>query len=294
MAIVTSTFSTNANQVWASTTWSIANDLSGKLHTELSNWVTAINDTNLIEIKANPGNATSRATTQYVTWRLGMRSPGDESTDYGILFKGRYAGTGSTSASGFVGTYNNWISSTSNNGYGTYNTISDSNSNEAFTSAGTAFIAYEATGSNQWFSYAWENSARTARRWDCLLRTNTSNMISGSYYPSSGLGEWIYVRSNGNDAFCNTPQNSVSNAPFKGINTSANNKLNCPTPTFAGYFFRLAAQYGDLHYLGDVTNDILISTTTTGQFGDTVTIDSNPYTCIGNMALSANLWIRTA
>lgn len=236
MAVVTSTYTIPASTVWASATWSIANDPSGKLHTQLSNWITAIGDTSLIEMMANPGTATSRATTQAVTWRLRMRSAGDTSSDYGILFKGRYAGTATTSVSGYNGSYNSWFTSTSNNGYGTYSTLTDTSSNESFTTDGTVITAYEATGSFQWFSYAWENNARTSRQWDCLLRCDTSNMVSGSYYPSSGLGKWIYVKSNGNAAYIVTPQNSINVAPFKGVNTANATSLRGPTPTTSNYF----------------------------------------------------------
>lgn len=293
MAVVTTTFSIPANTVWASPTW-LTTEPSGRVNTQLVNWVTAIGDTSKIEIIQNPGNATSRSTTSFVGWMLRMRE-GDTSTDYGIGFKFRHAGVLQTNSSGYVGPYNNRTVSTVNNNYGSYTTLAVSDSNESFTTDGTVIIAYEATGNTPWFLYAWENSARTLRRMDLLLRCDTTNIVAGSYYPSSGLGKWIYALSAGNSTLIYTPQNSFL-APYKGIN-SINNSMRHPTPstTFGNnYFFRLAAQYGNTHYLGDVTNDILVSNTATGQFGDTMTLSSITYTCIGNMPAGGNYWVRTS
>lgn len=293
MAVVTTTFSVPANTNWASATWSV-NDPSGKLNTQLVNWVTAINDTSKIEIVQNPGNATSRGSTNFVGWILRMRE-GDTATDFGIGFKFRHAGTLQTNSTGYVGPYHNRTVSTSNNNYGSFTTLNITDANETFTSDGTVIIAYEAAGSTPWFLYAWENSARTLRRMDLLLRCDTTNIVSGSYYPASGLGKWIYCLSAGNSAPIYTPQNSFL-SPYKGIN-AINSPMRHPTPsaTFGNnYFFRLAAQYGNTHYLGDVTNDILVSNTSTGQFGDTMTLNSITYTCIGNMPASGNYWVRTS
>lgn len=293
MAVVTSTFSIPANTVWANTTWS-ATDPSGKVNTQLVNWVTAINDPNKIEIVLNPGNATSRSTTSYVGWLLRMRE-GDTSTDYGIAYKFRYAGTANTNSSGTIGPYHNRTAGTGNNGYGSFTTLSISDANESFTVDGTVITAYEAVGSTPWFLYAYENNARTARRMDLLLRCDTTNIVSGSYYPASGLGKWIYALSIGNGTSAFTPQNSFL-APYKGINgTTVSLRHPTPTATFGNnYFFRLAAQYGNSHYLGDVTNDILVSNTATGQFGDTMTLSGVTYTCLGNMPSSGNFWVKTS
>lgn len=294
MAVVTTTFSIPANTVWANTTWS-ATDPSGKVNTQLVNWVTAINDPSKIEIVQNPGSATSRATTSFVTWLLRMRE-GDTSSDYGILYKGRYAGTGSTTSSGYIGSYSNRVVSTSANNYGTFNSVSPSLSNEGFTVDGTVLTAYEASGNTPWFLYAWENNTRANRRMDLLLRCDTTNIVPGSYYPSTGLGKWIYVISTGNGTDCYTPQNSYL-APFKGVNAVTTMGIRHPVPngTYGNnYFFRFSGQFGNTHYLGDVTNDILISNANTGQFGDTMTLSSVTYTCIGNMGPSSNYWVKTS
>jgi hypothetical protein len=157
------------------------------------------------------------------------------------------------------------------------------------------FIAYEATGSTPWFIYVWENSARSARYANALFRCDTSGMDVGSYYPSSGLGKWIYAYSSGGAWYTNTPQASIL-APYKGIN-SGSGTMRHPTPngTYGtNYFFKFASQYGDSHYLGNVTQDMLTSNTNTGQFGDTTTINGINYTCMGNFGSSTNLWVKTS
>jgi hypothetical protein len=228
-----------------------------------------------------------------VSWRLRARAAGDTSSDYGFLYRARTAGTSGVNVNSARGAYNSWVSSTSNNGYGTYNFITDSTVTEALTADSTVFIAYEAAGNLQWFSYAWENTARTSRQWHLLLRCDTTNLVSGSYYPSN-VGKWIYAQADGSSPYIQTPQNSFSVAPFKGVN-DITTVLRHPTPDSSfgtNYFFRLAAQYGDNHFLGDVTNDILVSNTTTGVFGDTVTLDSITYTCIGQHG--AKYWVRSS
>lgn len=293
MAVVTTTFSIPANTNWASSTWAVT-DPSYKLHLQLTDFVNAINDPDKISILLNPGNATSRSTTSFVPWVLQMREGDTENGDYGILFKGRYAGTSSTSTGTYNGAYYLRTAGTSNNGYGTFSTIATNVSNETFTSDGTVFIAYEATGATPWFIYAWENSARSARFANALFRCDTTGISAGSYYPSVGLGKWIYAYSNSTGWNTNTPQASVL-APYKGIN-SASGTLRHPTPnasTGTNYFFRFASQYGDSHYLGDITGDILISNASTGQFGDTTTIDGINYTCIGSLSGGSNNWVKT-
>jgi hypothetical protein len=294
MAVVTTTFSIPANTNWASTTWAVT-DPSYKLHLQLTDFVNAINDPSKISILMNPGNATSRSTSSFVPWVLQMREGDTGNGDYGILFKGRNAGTANTSTSSLHGTYYARSTSTSNNGYGTFTNIVTAVGNETFTSDGTVFIAYEATGSTPWFIYVWENSARSARYANALFRCDTSGMDVGSYYPSSGLGKWIYAYSSGGAWYTNTPQASIL-APYKGIN-SGSGTMRHPTPngTYGtNYFFKFASQYGDSHYLGNVTQDMLTSNTNTGQFGDTTTINGINYTCMGNFGSSTNLWVKTS
>jgi hypothetical protein len=295
MAVNVTTFSTTANQVWASSTWNV-NDPSYKINTELNNWIGALADPTELVVVKNPGNATSRSSTSYVPWliRCNKSFP---SVDYGFLFGGRYAGTGSGTSATYQGGYTDRTASTSNNGYGSYSSYGTSSGNCSFTVAGTMLVAYEATGSLPWFMYAWENESRSDIVWNCLFKCDPTNQIAGSYYPSEGLEPWLYAFSGGaGTAYLHTPQSGYG-APYKGINS--NNELlrgpsPAPTPYGNNYFFRFGPQYGNSHYLGVVSDDFLVSNTTTGQFGDTLTISASDYICIGNVAVVGNVWVRVS
>lgn len=293
MAVVLTTFSNTANQVWASSTWSV-NDPSYKVNTELQNWVAALADPTELIIEQTPGNATSRSSTSYVTWRIRCNKS-YPSIDYGFLFAGRYAGTSTSTSTAYKGSYTDRTASTSNNGYGTYTSYGNGSGNASYTTAGTSVVAYEASGTSPWFLYAWENEGRSDRIWECLMKCDPSNQVAGSYYPSSGLEPWLYVWGPGAAvSYVHTAQNGFG-APYKGINSN-NEGLRYPSPADSpygdNYFFRLGPQYGNTHYLGTVTDDFLTSNTTTGQFGDTLTINSVDYMCLGNMLSGANLWFK--
>lgn len=292
MAVVLTTFSTTANQVWASATWSV-NDPSYKINTQLQNWVTALNDPTGPVIEQTPGSATSRSTTSYVTWRIRCNNS-DPSVDYGFLFGGRYAGTATNTSATYIGSYTNRTGGTANNNYGTYTTYGPSSGNASFTVAGTMIVAYEAATSLPWFMYAWENETRTDIVWNCLMKCDPSNQVAGSYYPSSGLEPWLYAWSPGAGTGLHTAQNGFG-APYKGIN-AYNETLRLPSPAATpygdNYFFRVGPQYGNNHYLGIVTSDFLVSNTTTGQFGDTLTINSVDYICLGAILTGANMWVK--
>lgn len=296
MAVVTTTFSTTAGQVWASPTWS-ASDPSKKVHDELSAWVNVINDPTKIELIHSPGDATARGTSDAVGWLLRAREA-ETSSDYGIRFADRYAGTGDT---GGPGIYYNRSSGSSNNGSGSYSVLSPSGGGWTSQSGACShFTAYDAAGPTPWFVYASKIDSTGSGSFHYLQRLSTANMTAGSYYPSSGLGKWFYAIHNYNN-WANgaptivTPQSSLA-APYRGINSSSTSatKLRYPQPVSTvgdGYFFRLGAQYGDTHFLGEPTYDILVSNTATGVWGDTVIIDSITYT---RMGLGQPFWIRTS
>lgn len=286
MAVVTSTFNTTTSTNWASSTW-VSTDPSWKLNTELTNWITAINDPNVIELVQNPGNATSRTTTSYVKWMLRARES-DTSSDYGIIFADRYAGTGNSSSPDQ--TYYARTVSTSNNNYGTFSTVGSSIGNEDFTVATNFFTAYEASGSTPWFVFCNENATKTARSLRMLLRYDNSSVVAGSYIPT-GIGKWLYF----NQGSVRYPINNV-NAPYKGAPDSTAAALRGPIPftTYGnGYFFRLGTQYGCNHAAGTVTNDIIVSNTSTGVWGDTTVLEGVTYTCMGNTS-SVNHWVKTS
>lgn len=291
MSVVTSSFNTTTSTNWASSTW-VSTDPSWKVDVQLKAWVTAINDTSIIEVVQDPGSATSRSTTSAVQWMLRARSAGDTATDYGIIFASRYAGT-STQSNSDQTYYARTTPQTANNNYGTYSSTGVSTSNESFGTACNFFTAYEATGTTPWFVYSCEAADKTSRWTRMLLRFDNSALVAGSYYPASGIGKWIYY----NQGYIRCPISSIT-APYKGFGGSTTQfVLRTPvpaaTPIGDGYFFRLSTQYAGPHALGTVTTDLLTSNTTTGVWGDTTVIDNVTYTCLGNTN-SSNLWVKTS
>lgn len=291
MAVVTSTFNTSVATNWTSSTW-VSTDPSWKLNTQLTNWITAINDVNIIEKVQDPGNATTRASTAYVQWLLRARE-NDTSSDYGILFHRRQGAQSATNDS--KQTYYNRSVSTSDNNYGTYSSTGASVSNETFSSGGwNFFTAYEAVGTTPWFVYSAENVAKTERHQRCLFRYDNSGVVAGSYVPTN-IGKWIYMF----NGAMRIPINSIA-APYKGFGDGGSNYLfRSPvpqaTPNGDGYFFRASTQYGGNHAAGTITTDLLISNSTTGVWGDTTAIDGVTYTCIGTGSIStANYWIKSS
>lgn len=307
MAVVTSAFTTIANQVWASPTWS-ADDPSYKLNTQLTNWITAINDPAKIEMIHNPGNATSRSSSSGVRWLLRARDGDTANGDYGLIFCNRIAGASSGAPSPYSGCYFGRTDSSSNNGAGTFAGNIDNSSGDNgwnLEVARSHFVAYEATGSLPWFVYGTKRSASGGSGFmQAILRLDTSAMAAGSYYPSSGLAKWLLLTTydeNSSYAMCFTPQ-ARSTTPAIGVQptSSTDNWAFGTGPSFAapksgrgdGYFFRLSGIFGDTHYLGQPTQDILLSSAATAAWGDTVTFSGVTYTnleCAG-----VGFWVRTS
>lgn len=307
MAVITSAFTTTANQVWASPTWS-ADDPSYKLNTQLANWITAINDPAKIEMVHNPGNATSRASSSTVRWLLRARDGDTANGDYGLTFCNRLAGVDAGGNSPNSGCYFGRTESSSNNGAGSFagtigNNTGDSSWN--FTSARSHFVAYEAAGSLPWFVYSTKRSTSGSSFTQAILRLDTSAMAAGSYYPSSGLAKWLLLTTydeSDSYAWCFTPQARVT-TPAIGVDQPSSSSANWALgygPSFAtprngrgdGYFFRLSGIFGDSHYLGQPTQDILLSSGATAAWGDTVTFSGVTYTnleCAG-----VGFWVKTS
>lgn len=293
MAVVTSTFLTTAAANWITSTGWVSTDPSFKLNTQLTDWVTAINDPSKINIQQTPNNATTKTTTNYTTWVLQCRD-GETSSDFGLLFHGRQAGQTNTGSATYNGNYYARTASTSNNNYGTYSTVGDTMGNEDLTGAHNFFTAYEATGSSPWFVYSAENAAKSVRIIRALFRLDTTGLEAGSYYPSSGISKWLYVTGR-SDVFpaIYDPTSSLS-LPARGI-LSAGRAFQAQVPvatTGNGYFFRPRSMYGDAHYLGNITNDLLVSNTSTGVWGDAIVISGSTYTCLGTYS-TLNFWIKT-
>ena len=296
MPVVTTTFSTTAGQVWASPTWS-SSDPSKNVHDELSAWVNAINDPTKIELIHSPGDATSRSSNSVVRWLLRARES-DTSSDYGLQFACRPAGS---SAQATNGGYYARTAGSANNGSGSHSSIGSSMAMGLIDShGGDHYVAYRADGALPWFLYCAKTvvSGQPYAYLHLLLRVSISDLATGSYYPSSGLGKWVYA-TRGDTTFDSgsippiwTPQSSTS-APYKGAWTG-NETLRYPRPAATygdGYFFRLGAQYGVTHFLGAPNyDDFLISNISTGAWGDTVVINSVTYTRVGPIGL----WVRSS
>lgn len=296
MAVVTSAFTTIANQVWASPTWS-ADDPSYKLNTQLTNWITAINDPAVIEMVANPGNATARGSSDAVRWLLRARAAGDTGSDYGFSFATRNSGSGGDGFTG--GCYYGRTAGSAANGYGSLSIINSSTMDGSLSPGRSHFTAYEATGALPWFVYSTTQSASSGTMM-MLARLSTDAMKAGSYYPASGLGKWLLYQSSANfggDAYLYTPQ-SRNTAPYIGFPNggSASRRIITPNDNYgANYFFELSGIYGDSHYLGRANSDILVSSYNTGNWGDTVTISGATYTCqrVSSSAIPA-IWVKTS
>jgi hypothetical protein len=296
MAVVTTTFSSAATDKWASPTWA-ATDPSWKLDVQLTNWVNAINDASKISIIHNPGNATARGSSDVVRWLLRCRES-DTSSDYGFNFCAVTAGSGSNDGQG---RYYGRTASSDNNGAGTMafhgigggGAIAGSLSSYAIDYR----TAYDAEGATPWFAFMsrFVQSGSNIGAINFLCRLSTANMAAGSYYPSTGLGKWLYASQAGNYLYSSsipqflTPQRNTS-APYIGLQSSI--VLRAPQPNSSngsGYFFKLGAQYGDTHFLGEPTYDMLVSNGTTGDWGDTVILEGKTYTrSVGC------LWVRIA
>ena len=294
MAVVTTTFTSAGGEVWASPTWS-ANDPSKKLHDELVAWVNAINDPTKIELIHSPGDATARTASDAVRWLLRARES-ETSSDYGLVFAARLAGTAGNVTQA-CGCYYNRTAGSANNGAGTYSTISGNFTGLALdTTSTTHFTAYDASGTTPWFIYSAKRVSSNLMTMHYLQRLSLANMIPGSYYPANGLGKWIYatfepVSMTDQAPYIYTPQESGS-APYKGVNVNGT-EMRYPRPDPSrgtGYFFRLGAQYGDTHFLGEPSYDILISNASTGLFLDTTTIGGVTYRRVG----PHGFWVRTS
>lgn len=296
MAISTATWTTSAAQDWASDTWQTT-DPSYLLNTELSSWINAINNTAIIEMVANPGTATSRADADYVQWVLRAREA-DTTSDWGILFHRRYAGTSSVNMGNRL--YYGRTAGTANNGYGSYTALNATNAafSEDFSAAGTAFVAYEPTGTRPWFVYSWRNTSNTGYSTHILARLDTSDLVAGGYYPASGVSKWMYLYGGEVGGVVARPiriavpvkDSDTNQTPVRAFGTS-NGTLAAWIPDLTrgtGYFAAMQPQFGYNHYLGRPTDDFLISNASTGTWGDTVTIASKTYTSIGGF------WVRTS
>lgn len=294
MAVVVTVFNTVPGQVWASGTTSaglVSTDPAFKVNTQLTNWIAAINNPAWIKKRASttdPIRYGNRNGTDYVAWDLIMNE--GETQQYGFQFMERPRIAGAPYWS-YQRRYD-WTS-------GTDVEIEGGTANNIYSYewelgvAGTHFIAYEGAGSTPWFVYAYKQSASSTSSYVAMLsRLSVSGLVAGSYYPSSGLGKWVWGLIHSNAAtygVFTTPQLRYVN-PHYGLQQSIGFSMS--VPALLGYFFNLPGQYGYTHYLGQITNDILVSNVSTGSWGDTVTINGINYTALRNSNLI--WWVKTS
>jgi|LakMenEpi03Aug12_release.lakeMendotaPanAssembly.Ray.scaffolds.fasta_scaffold22188_8 hypothetical protein len=307
MAVVTQTWNTTVDTNWITSTGWVSSDPAYKLHQELDAWVTAIGDSSIINIQATPNDATSKSGASGVAWVLQTRD-GDTGSDWGILFHPRRADSNPSyytdqwpNLGGTGHNYYGRTSGSSNNGYGSFSVFGYAAlSAETLGSAANFFTAYDATGDTPWFLYSYENSAKTDRRIYGMFRLNTDDLTPNSYYPPSGISKWIYFYADNSGAISYywSPIKNLG-LPFKGLYLSGYLNFVSKGPVnnanTAGFFFRTLPQYGDVHYIGKITQDLLVSNSSTGVWGDSINIESSDYICLGNYTVSgvvSQLWIK--
>lgn len=272
---------TNVGFITSTTNFDSGTDPAGKIHTQLVNFL-AETTGDTFTILRSPRDCTALNSTTNVAWLLKSTMEGTGNTNYGFIFMDRDGSSGS--GTGVSGWFYNWSSGTANNNLGSYTSGSAARSNLALTSTVYWRTLYNTDGPLPYFIVAATTDILgTSPELHILLKVDNSNISPGSFYPSSGLGKWVYLHHTGaigapNDSFIATPALD-NNAPFKGIIGTNKGTINLNFPTSSNYFFRLNSTsfYGSAHYLGTCTNNILLSHTTTGGFGDTVTIDGITY-----------------
>jgi hypothetical protein len=308
MAVVTQTWNTTVDTNWITSTGWVSTDPAYKLHQELDAWVTAIGDSSIINIQATPNDATTKSGSSGVAWVLQTRD-GDTGSDWGLIFHPRRSDSNPSyytdqwpSLGGTGHNYYGRTSESSNNGYGSYSSFGHSGTSvEELRYGANFFTAYDATGDTPWFLYSYENSAKTDRRIYGMFRLNTDDLTPNSYYPPSGISKWIYFYADNGVAYYWVPIKNLG-LPLKGLYASGISQFILEVPVnnanSAGFFFRTLPQYGDVHYIGKITQDLLVSNPYTGVWGDSISIESSDYICLGTYSagntpsVPAQLWIK--
>lgn len=289
MAVTTSVFTTVPNQVWLTNDNILdiqETDPIYKVNVQLTNFINGVNNPNWIRHRddARPIRYLFKSNNLNFFWDLVMNE--GETTPYGMHFMGRTAGAQAASSytqymiTGTSGT-DNWTIDSSTDQITSYTNYWD------MRNPGIHFIAYEPTGINPWFVYAFKpNIYTTTQYFAALFRLDTSGLKPGSYYPESGLGKWIVMQHT--DRSYRVPQLRYQ-YPYYGHKSVG--YLSWFLPQETGYFFTSIGQWGNTHYFGTITDDLIRSNDLTGSWGDTVTINSIDYTCIALQSFS--LWVKT-
>jgi hypothetical protein len=185
MAVTTSIFTTVPNQVWITNNVAEIQETDPiyKVNVQLTNFINGVNNPNWIRHRddTRPIRGLAVYSNLYFFFDLVMNE--GESTPYGMHFMGRTAGAQPTSS------YTQYMITDT---YGTDNWTVDASTDQitSYTAnwdmrnSAIHFIAYEPTGINPWFVYAFKPSIYTTTQYfAALFRLDTSGLKPGSYYP---------------------------------------------------------------------------------------------------------------
>lgn len=297
MAVVVSTFYTGPGDSWASGTTAsglLATDAAFKVNTALTNWIAAINNPDWIKkhSTSNPITYSTYAGNIPLCWWDLVLNEG-ETKQYGLQFMRRHR-LGRYTTSNWSGlTVFSHIADYTATAFTTPLGIVD-NSNFAgewdFSGTGTHFIAYEGSGLTPWFCYAYKLGTSTRMDMGILLaRASKSNIVPGTYYPGSGISQWVaWDLAKGLYVFS---QDKYGPPSYYGSESGVSDQL-VPRPYVSGRLFNINSLQGVSHLFGQISEDILVSSSGMGAFGDTVRVRDRDYTCLPRS--DRQYWIKTS
>lgn len=296
MAVVVSTFYTNPGDSWASGTTAselLATDAAFKVNTALTNWIAAINNPDWIKKHSTSDPITYRTDGYYIPicyWDLVLNE--GETRQYGLQFMrrhtvGDYASGSWSQLTAFRHVADYAVSATSmpeGISYSIYYATSWS-----FSGTSTHFLAYEGSGLTPWFCYAYKKGSSTEMDMGILLaRASKSNIVPDTYYPGSGISQWVaWDLAKERYIF---PQDKYGAPSFYGTGTGMDDTL-LPKPLVIGRLFNIHSLQGSSHLFGQISEDIMVSSSGMGAFGDTVKIKDKDYTCLPRS--DRQYWIKT-
>lgn len=292
MAVVTTVFNTFAGQRWAtgsSVSSLVADDPVFKVNTQLTNWISTIGNSNWIRkytVTTDPvAIGTIFGSGPYAWWDLVLNEGVFQ--EFGLRFMLRNLSADPPTS---VTQYRpaDFSVSTTEDGPG-MSEFSSYIDNWDFDFAGTHFIAHEASGATPWFVYCYKENAATYTDYCVVLaRPSLGGLTAGSYYPASGLGKWILWFPH--EEIYTAPQNKYGFPAYYGIYSYRNTQFFVPREL--GYFASVPTFYGDIHSLGQVSTDFLLSNVNAAAWGDSLEIDGITYTCL--RMYSYCLWVKTS
>lgn len=296
MAVVVSTFYTGPSDFWASGATAsglLATDAAFKVNTALTNWIAAINNPDWIKkySTSDPITYSTYAGDIPLCWWDLVLNEG-EVKQYGLQFMRRHRlGNYTTSSWTGLAVFSHIADYTFSASASPLGIVSNSYFADDwdFNGTGTHFIAYEGSGLTPWFCYAYKLSTSTDMDMGILLaRASTSSIVPGTYYPGSGISQWVawdlakklYTFS----------QDQYGPPSYYGSDSGMSDQY-LPRPLVAGRLFNIQGLQGHSHLFGQISEDILISYSDMGGFGDIVRIRDKDYTCLPRSDRA--YWIKT-